>query len=106
MTAPDSAPQPQPAYQAYPAGAPAGAPTGTNPLAIVTLIAAFLVPIAAIICGHIALGQIRRTGQNGHGLALTGLILGYVFTAFWLLFIVLGLIGLAIGASMPDSSYS
>ena len=64
MTAPDSAPQPQPAYQAYPAGAPAGAPTGTNPLAIVTLIAAFLVPVAAIICGHIALGQTGAPGRT------------------------------------------
>lgn len=102
MTTPNSTPQPQPAYQTYPPSTPAG----PNPLAIVTLVAAFLIPIAAIICGHIALGQIRRTGQSGHGLALTGLVLGYIFTAVWLLFIVLGLVGLAIGASMPDSSYS
>ncbi len=31
---------------------------------------------AGIICGHIALGQIRRTGEAGHGLALAGTVLG------------------------------
>lgn len=36
--------------------------------------------IPAIICGHIARGRIRRTpGLGGDGLALAGLIIGYVF---------------------------
>lgn len=34
--------------------------------------------IAAIFLGHKALRQIRRTGESGHGMAKTGLILGYV----------------------------
>ncbi len=33
--------------------------------------------LAAIILGHIAIRQIRRTGERGYGLAKTGLILGY-----------------------------
>lgn len=41
--------------------------------------------IPAIICGHIARAQIRRTGEQGGAAALTGLILGYVFTALTLL---------------------
>lgn len=69
-------PPPAPAYQnAYPAQAK------TNVLAIIALVAAFVMPLAAIIMGHIALSQIRRTGEQGHGLAKAGLILGYVFTA-------------------------
>lgn len=37
--------------------------------------------IPAIVCGHLARGQIRRTGDQGGAAALTGLILGYAFTA-------------------------
>ena len=33
--------------------------------------------ILAIVFGHIARGQIRRTGEGGRGMATAGLILGY-----------------------------
>jgi len=46
------------------------------------------VPLA-IIFGHVALVQIRRYGQDGAGLAVTGLVVGYISLAFWLLIIVL-----------------
>jgi peptidyl-prolyl cis-trans isomerase B (cyclophilin B) len=82
----DSAPAPTPA----PAPAPAGAPT--NVLAIIALIGAFVLAPVGIIVGHIALSQIKKTGENGRGLALAGTVLGYVFTALWLLFIVIGTI--------------
>jgi peptidyl-prolyl cis-trans isomerase B (cyclophilin B) len=64
-----------------PAAAPyAAAPTGpkTNTLAIVSLVLAFFVSLGAVICGHIALGQIKKTGENGRGLAIAGLVLGYL----------------------------
>ena len=32
----------------------------------------------AVVFGHIALGQIARSGQSGRGLAITGLVLGYL----------------------------
>lgn len=83
--------QPAPAYgQAAPAygqAAPAyGQPAGakTNTLAIVALVASlaglftgvgFLV---GIICGHISLSQIKKTGEQGRGMALAGLIIGYI----------------------------
>ncbi len=57
----------------------------TNGLAGVSLgfgIGQFLLPIfgalIAIVCGHIARGQIRRTGEQGDGLAIAGLVLGYL----------------------------
>lgn len=53
-------------------------PTGTNAMAIIALIVAFVVPVLAIIFGHIARSQIRRTGEDGAGLALAGLIIGYL----------------------------
>jgi hypothetical protein len=49
--------------------------------ALVCGIVEFAMPLAlpaAIICGHVALRQIRRTPQDGYGLAKAGLILGYL----------------------------
>jgi hypothetical protein len=71
--------------------APAAGPR-TNVLAIVSLVAAFFIPLVGIITGHIALGQIKRTGEAGHGLALWGTILGYVFTVIYLIIIVVSAI--------------
>ena len=34
--------------------------------------------IVGIICGHLALSQIKKTGEEGRGLAIAGLIIGYV----------------------------
>ena len=51
-----------------------------NRLAIVAVCVwpvAGLGSIASIVLGHIALGQIKRTGQRGLGLAIFALVLGY-----------------------------
>ena len=85
-----------PAYGAAPAyGAPYGgyAPAKTNTLAIVSLVSSlvglliipFIGSVVGIITGHMSLGQIKRTGEQGRGLGLTGTILGYVGLAFALL---------------------
>jgi hypothetical protein len=43
-----------------------------------------LTAIPAIICGHIALIRIKKDGlRKGRGLALTGLIIGYVVVLFY-----------------------
>ena len=109
-SAPPAAPAAAPAYPAY--GQPA-APAGgyyappTNTLAILALVLGFVVPIGGIICGHIALGQIKRTGEGGHGLALAGLILGYALTALTVLVIIayVVIIALAIGTASTYSTY-
>jgi hypothetical protein len=55
----------------------------TNPLAIVSMVCGMValvfgpLTILAIVFGHIARGQIRRTGEGGRGMATAGLILGY-----------------------------
>jgi hypothetical protein len=75
----------------------------TNGLAIASLacgLAQFafgpLATIPAIVCGHMARSQIRRTEEQGAGLALTGLILGWAAVILGILVIVLGL-ALSIG---------
>lgn len=50
----------------------------TNPLAIAALVLGFVFPLAAIPVGHISRSQIRRTGEQGSGLAIAGLIFGYL----------------------------
>jgi hypothetical protein len=81
---------------------------GTNSLAIVSLVAGiagyviphpFIAGLIAIITGHMARGQIRRTGEGGRGLATVGLVLGYVHLAlsFALVILILLLIVGAIG---------
>lgn len=61
----------------------------TNVMSIVALVAVFFVGVLAIPLGHIALGQIRRTGEEGHGLAVASLVLGYASLAFVVLLIAL-----------------
>ena len=73
----------------YPPPSPWGRPTNT--LAIVSLVLAFVFPPAALITGIIARKQIRRTGEDGDGLALAGIIVGGIFTALFV-FMLVGLI--------------
>ncbi|GAA4143959.1 DUF4190 domain-containing protein [Leifsonia shinshuensis] len=73
----------------------------TNVLAIVSLVSAFAVSIVAVITGHIALSQIKRTGEAGRGMALAGLIIGYVGIAFVALFFIVWLVLFFSVMSMP-----
>lgn len=87
----DAGPTPQPAipvsyhYQPQP----------SQTLAIVALVCGlagfgigFPASIVAIVFGHLALGRIRRGEETGHGMAVTGLVLGYIVTGLWALAIV------------------
>jgi hypothetical protein len=56
----------------------------TNSLAVASLVCGLAQPflglttIPAIILGYVARGQIRRTGEDGNGIATAGLVLGWV----------------------------
>jgi hypothetical protein len=70
----------------------------TNGLAIGALILSlFGFSLPAVILGHISRNQIRRTGQRGEGMAIAGLVFGYLGMAFWALIIVAGLVSAAHG---------
>ena len=83
-------------------------PRQTSTLAIVSLIFGVLswivIPLlgslVAIITGHMARAEIRREPErlDGDGMALAGLILGYLAIGLWLLAILLffGFLGSAI----------
>ena len=73
---------------AYPSGAPAPQARGTNVMAILALVFAFVFAPLGIVLGHIAKRQIRRTGEDGGGLATAGLVLGYLFTIAWIIAVV------------------
>lgn len=93
-------------YAAAPYGSGQYAPA-TNTLAIVALVLAFVVPLGGIICGHIALNQIKRTGERGHGLALAGTVLGYVFVGLSILIFIIYIVIFAVAAASGGfSSYS
>ncbi len=113
MTSPGA---PQPGYPApgwgpVPPGQALPQPR-TNQLAIAAIICAgaqvfcwLLTGIPAIILGHMARRQIRQTGENGDGLALAGLILGYIGVAVGLLVLIL-MIGLFVSFRARTYSYS
>ena len=70
-------------------------PPPTNPMAIASLVLAFVVPPAGMVMGIAARRQIRRTGEQGDGLALAGIILGSIATGLYVLLIVFWLVVLA-----------
>jgi hypothetical protein len=73
---------------------PAPVAPRTNVLGVVTLVLGILgFAIVPVITGHIALNQIKRTGEDGRAVTLVGLILGYVALAGY---VVAGLVFLAI----------
>ncbi|MFG2086502.1 MULTISPECIES: protein kinase [unclassified Spirillospora] len=60
----------------------------------VGLITCGLPSIPAIVAGHMAWARVRRSGERGMGLAVTGIALGWIMVAFWAL--------IAFGAALPE----
>ncbi len=85
--------------QLLPAPFPAGyypQPLGprTNGFAVGALVCGivpFFGGIPAVILGHVARGQIRRTGERGDGVAIAGLVLGYLWLTLWALIILVAM---------------
>jgi peptidyl-prolyl cis-trans isomerase B (cyclophilin B) len=78
-------------------------PRPTSGLAIASLVCAILsLSIPAVICGHMARTRIRETGESGDGMAIAGLVLGYLGIIGWTLLILGGLVIAAhTGNSVP-----
>jgi hypothetical protein len=52
--------------------------TDYNTFAVLSPIFAVVVPPAGVVLGHLALPQIRRTGERGRAAAIAGLVIGYL----------------------------
>ncbi|MGN2243168.1 DUF4190 domain-containing protein [Frateuria sp. GZRR35] len=86
----------------------------TSALAVVSLVSGIaswcVVPligaIVAIVCGHLARGEIRRSqGQiEGDGLAVVGLVLGYVQLAFGFILLLFAIAAVVLGLSIGIGS--
>ncbi|MFE9023237.1 DUF1707 and DUF4190 domain-containing protein [Streptomyces sp. NPDC007808] len=57
-----------------------------------------LTGIPAVVLGHAARSEIRRTGEAGDTLALTGLVLGWLSTAGWAVLFALMIVAAAASA--------
>lgn len=81
-------------------GAPVGTPprrgvpgsAQTNVMAILSLVFAFVFSILGVVFGHVALSQIARTGEQGRGLAIAGLVIGYLSVVIGVLFVVYNIV--------------
>jgi hypothetical protein len=60
-----------------------------------------LTAIPAVVLGHSARKQIRRTGQPGDGFALAGLVLGWLGIAFMMIILVAAVTAVASTAHLP-----
>ncbi|WP_353807352.1 DUF4190 domain-containing protein [Agromyces sp. SYSU T00194] len=108
MTDPNTPQQPDYSAAPAPSGQYAAAPSSTpktNVLAIVSLVSAFFISLVAIITGHIALSQIKKTGEQGRGLAIAGLVIGYVGLVIGLIVLLFWVVIFGIAASSGNLNY-
>jgi len=60
-----------------------------NVLSIVAFVLSIVgVSLIGVILGHIALSQLKRTGERGRGFAIAALIIGYVAIAAGIIFAI------------------
>ncbi|MEI7914223.1 MAG: peptidylprolyl isomerase [Mycobacteriaceae bacterium] len=113
MNVPANDPQPYPEdypYQPYPNPYPYPYPYAhrppprTNALAIASLVCGFLFAPLAIVFGHISLSQIKKSGEDGRGLAIAGLVMGYIVTIGTILALVAGAVLLSWAARVVRDS--
>jgi hypothetical protein len=96
----------QPGYPGYTQQYPyPPAPRGTNTMAILAIIFAFVFAPLGIVFGLIARSQIKQSGEEGAGLALAGIIIGAIFSALFLLLIIFWIVFFAaVVSTVPNIS--
>jgi hypothetical protein len=77
-------------------------PVPTNGFAIASLVLGILWiwwvgSVLALIFGYVARKQIRERNESGNGLAIAGIVLGWVGVGVLVLFLIFVVIGLAAG---------
>ena len=75
------------------------------PMALLALSFGILIAPLGLVFGFVARSQIKRTGEDGDGLALAGIIIGGIFTLLFIAYIVFIVIFFAaLANSVPYSS--
>ncbi len=117
--APAAAPAPYGGQYGAPAAAPYGygayaPPRRTNGLAVASMVLSILGflwilplvgPIAGAIMGHLSLGQIKRSGEAGRGMALAGVIVGWAGLGLLVLVVLFFVFVIAVGTSSTTYRY-
>ena len=73
-------------------------------MAIASLVCSFLFAPLGIVFGHISLSQIKRSGEEGRGLAVAGLVISYVITVTTIVAVVFGEVVMVWMARMFDEA--
>jgi Domain of unknown function (DUF4190) len=87
-------------YPNYPGYPPQGP---TNGFAIASLVLGILIifwgftSVLALVFGYIARKQIRERGESGAGLALAGIVLGWVGVGLWGIFLIFVILAFVFG---------
>ncbi|MFH0516598.1 DUF1707 and DUF4190 domain-containing protein [Streptomyces sp. M41] len=71
---------------------------GSAVCGVLCLVSFGLTGIPAVVLGHAARSEIRRSGETGDTLALTGLVLGWLSTAGWAILLALMIVAAAASA--------
>ncbi|MEV4010315.1 DUF4190 domain-containing protein [Nonomuraea angiospora] len=104
--------------QGYGYGVPPQQPRSTNGMAVASLVLGIiglifcgLTSIPGVILGHIALNRIKKTGEEGSGMAVGGLVTSYITVVIWVLCwlifggLILSMIGLSAAATSSSYDY-
>ncbi|MER5999314.1 DUF4190 domain-containing protein [Nonomuraea angiospora] len=104
--------------QGYGYGAPPQPPRSTNGMAVASLVLGIIglifcgiTSIPGVILGHIALNRIKKTGEEGSGMAVGGLVTSYITVVIWVLCwlifggLILSMIGLSAAATSSSYDY-
>ncbi|MGW0196218.1 DUF4190 domain-containing protein [Nonomuraea sp. NPDC003201] len=104
--------------QGYGYGAPPQQPRSTNGMAVASLVLGIIglifcgvTSIPGVILGHIALNRIKKTGEEGSGMAVGGLVTSYITVVIWVLCwlifggLILSMIGLSAAATSSSYDY-
>jgi peptidyl-prolyl cis-trans isomerase B (cyclophilin B) len=103
MTSPpqDGGNQPYPTgyggYHVPPAGYASA--RSTNSLAIVSLVCAFVFAPLGVVFGHMSLSQINKSGEEGRGLAIAGLVISYLVLVAGVVLVIVSIVMVMVFAS-------
>ncbi|MEV1020157.1 DUF1707 and DUF4190 domain-containing protein [Streptomyces sp. NPDC050264] len=97
---PMMAPVPRTFLPAPPLPAPTnGKAVGALVCGVSTFFSVGATAIPAVVLGHMARKEIKRSGEQGDGLAVAGIVLGWLVIAIWVVFLTLVIVAASAGSA-------